>query len=55
MKSIQFRLPKQIEQLKKELQTNNDIGRIIETNDVFFVVYRKVFEQKLVENSLKNY
>lgn len=47
MKSIQHRLPKEIEQLKKELETGSNIGRIIETNNVFFVVYRKSYRTKV--------
>lgn len=47
MKGIEYRIPKAIIKLKEELQKDNSIGRIIEINDIIFVIYRKHYNSKV--------
>lgn len=53
MKAIDFRLPTRIEVLKDELKINNEIGRVIETDYVVFIVLRKHYNSKVTEKQFQ--
>ena len=53
MKNINFRRPEIIQEFKKLVLTNNNIGSVIEVKGYFFIVIRKHYNSKVDETTFR--
>ena len=54
MKNIDYRLPARIEKMKTILVEQNEIGSVIETDYVVFIVLRKHYNTKMSEKTFED-